>query len=254
MGTSLSKNEKQSNVLSNANDFIDIKTQMNYVVMYWYQKHKLSIFPLNMVKIIIDFIYRPIFEIEHQYKLIFKDTDIKYLKLTPIGDKDCVKQIMYRWRWDNSFDEILTIKNKSDSDTFFVNINGKQINVKLTYPFDSWTKERFDGIILIYDITRRESFENIRDLNKQLQIENESRRSCNITYHRMLIGENKYMENRRSVTYKEGKELAQELDIQLFRETSARQSNKDVMETVQSFAKQMVFQPIPEQRSNHPFL
>ena len=71
-----------------------------------------------------------------------------------------------------------------------------------------------DCVILVYDITNRESFENIY----RVWIE-EVKNYCRKDVVMVLVGNKCEQEDKRVVSYKEGKELADELGIKFYEAT-----------------------------------
>lgn len=74
------------------------------------------------------------------------------------------------------------------------------------------------GVILIYDITNRDSFENLPNWLEEIRID------CNpLTF--VLFGNKKDLEDKRKVSFKKGKIFAEENFLQFF-ETSNKQVNE----------------------------
>ena len=114
--------------------------------------------------------------------------------------------------------------------TIGVEFGGKNIEVKnKTIKIQIWDtagQEAFQaitrtyykgaiGALLVYDITRKETFEHIRKWYDEVKL-NGSKDICCI-----LIGNKKDLEEQRQVKYEEGKRLAEENNL-LFLETSAK--------------------------------
>ena len=74
------------------------------------------------------------------------------------------------------------------------------------------------GIIVVYDTTEKESFKNTASWM------NEINRYATENVNRLLIGNKSDLEDKKQVTYDEGKELADRLGIK-FLETSAKNSH-----------------------------
>ncbi|KAJ5074103.1 ras and ef-hand domain-containing protein [Anaeramoeba ignava] len=84
--------------------------------------------------------------------------------------------------------------------------------------FDSFTKTYFrdaNGVILVYDITRKHSLERVQFLYQTIQ--DESQNGCAI----ILFGNKVDLENERMIEVTEGEELAQSWNCSFF-ETSAK--------------------------------
>ena len=114
--------------------------------------------------------------------------------------------------------------------TIGVEFGGKNIEVKnKTIKIQIWDtagQEAFQaitrtyykgaiGALLVYDITRKETFDHIRKWYDEVKL-NGSKDICCI-----LIGNKKDLEEQRQVKYEEGKRLAEENNL-LFLETSAK--------------------------------
>jgi Ras-related protein Rab-1A len=105
-----------------------------------------------------------------------------------------------------------------------ISVDGKQCKLQL---WDTAGQERFrtitssyyrgaHGIIVVYDVTDRESFENVQQWLKEI------RRYANERVSIVLVGNKCDLESKRCVTYKEGKDYADLLGNTHFFETSAK--------------------------------
>ncbi|XP_068690789.1 ras-related protein Rab-10-like [Montipora capricornis] len=125
-----------------------------------------------------------------------------------------------------------------------IEMEGKRVRLQI---WDTAGQERFHaisvsyyrsamGIVLVYDITRRHSFENI---SKWLRNINEHAKDDVV---KLLVGNKSDLEeNARAVKREEGEQLAEEYDMNFF-ETSAMENNcieeafqriaKDIMEKI----------------------
>ena len=106
-------------------------------------------------------------------------------------------------------------------------VQGKKVKLQI---WDTAGQERFknitasyyrggNGVLVVYDITDRDSFEN---LNSWL-IEIEKNASKNV--YKLLIGNKSDLEDKRKVTFQEGKDFATSNGMQ-FMETSAKTASK----------------------------
>jgi Ras-related protein Rab-8A len=129
---------------------------------------------------------------------------------------------------------LLRYANESFSPTFITTIGidfkiknialgGKRIKLQI---WDTAGQERFrtittsyfrgaQGILLVYDVTDRQTFLSIRNWVQQIQVH------ADVNVNKVLIGNKCDMEDR-SVDTEEGAALAQEYEIKFF-ETSAKQ-------------------------------
>ena len=88
-----------------------------------------------------------------------------------------------------------------------------------------------DGIVLVYDITNRESFENINSWIIEIKKSENNKKI-------LLIGNNCELEDKRQVSYEEGEELAKSNNI-LFIETSPK-NNENVTEAFELLAEELI--------------
>lgn len=94
-------------------------------------------------------------------------------------------------------------------------------------------KSESDGILFVYDITNRESFESIRDEWICHTLE-----SSNPNCHMILIGNKSDQMDQRVVSTEEGQQLANEFDMMFF-ETSAK-DNVNVEESFDSMVQKIL--------------
>ena len=104
-----------------------------------------------------------------------------------------------------------------------VDIEGKNVKLQI---WDTAGQERFknitasyyrggNGILVVYDITDRESFNNLNSWLIEIE------KSANKNVYKILIGNKCDLEEKRAVTYQEGKDLADSNGMK-FIETSAK--------------------------------
>jgi small GTP-binding protein len=149
------------------------------------------------------------------------------IKLLTIGDSNVGKSwLLLRWAEPpgkfnpKSTTAMPTIgidfKNKD------VQIDGKRVKLQI---WDTAGQERFrtittsyyrnsHGILLVYDITDRNSFTNMRNWISQIQL------NADINVNKILIGNKCDLQQLRQVTFEEGESLAREFKMP-FMETSA---------------------------------
>ena len=119
-------------------------------------------------------------------------------------------------------------------------IKGKKVKLQI---WDTAGQERFknitasyyrggNGILLIYDITDRESFQNLNCW--LIEIEKNANKNVKI----ILIGNNCDLEDKREVSYQEGKDFAQKNNM-LFFEVSAK-NNTNINEAFESLVEEII--------------
>lgn len=109
--------------------------------------------------------------------------------------------------------------------------------------FRNITKQYYkgaDGILLVYDITDRNSFEKVRDWMKQIQ-ENTQKDKVGI----VLLGNKSDLEDSRQVSFQEGQSLAKEYQI-LFFETSAFK-DENINESFQGLTNLILSKKSPDE-------
>eukprot|EP00941_MAST-03F_sp_MAST-3F-sp1_P003290 g3290.t1 len=144
-------------------------------------------------------------------------------KLVLIGDSSVGKSCLLLRFADNSFTESYISTIGVDFRFRTVKIGGKTVKLQI---WDTAGQERFrtitsayyrgaDGIIMVYDVTRRDSFDHVQDWLHEVE-----RYAKHGLCKKLLIG-NKCDRTDRMVDFKEGKEFANNLNVPFF-ETSAK--------------------------------
>ena len=106
-------------------------------------------------------------------------------------------------------------------------VNGKKVKLQI---WDTAGQERFknitasyyrggNGVLVVYDITDRDSFENLNSWLIEIE------KNANKNVFKLLIGNKCDLEDKRKVTYQEGKDFATSNGMQ-FMETSAKADTK----------------------------
>ncbi|GMI67826.1 ARABIDOPSIS RAB GTPASE HOMOLOG C1, RAB GTPASE HOMOLOG 18-1, RAB GTPASE HOMOLOG B18 [Hibiscus trionum] len=153
------------------------------------------------------------------------ETEFEYLfKLLMIGDSGVGKSSLLLSFTAGTFDE-LSPTIGVDFKVKYVTAGGKKLKLAI---WDTAGQERFrtltssyyrgaQGVVLVYDVTRRETFTNLKEVwYKEFELY-----STNQDCIRMLVGNKVDKESQRVVTKKEGIELAREYGC-LFIECSAK--------------------------------
>jgi len=155
-----------------------------------------------------------------------KNKKIFEAKIITLGDGQVGKSSLILRYIDNSFSTNYLSTIGVDSKYKKVNLNGKEIKVKI---FDTAGQERFksitsdyirkaNGMLLVYDITHKPSYDNIENWVNSLKEEPDQKMIPSV-----LIGNKKDLDEERVITEDEGKELAKRLEIEgHFYETSCR--------------------------------
>ncbi|XP_057437157.1 ras-related protein RABA5c-like [Lotus japonicus] len=146
-------------------------------------------------------------------------------KIVLIGDSAVGKSNLLSRFARNEFDSNSKATIGVEFQTQMVEIDGKEVKAQI---WDTAGQERFRavtsayyrgavGALVVYDITRRGTFENIKRWIEELDTQNDS------TIARMLVGNKCDLENIREVSIEEGKSFA-EAEGLFFMETSALDS------------------------------
>ncbi|KAK2403615.1 ras-related protein RABA5a [Trifolium repens] len=146
-------------------------------------------------------------------------------KIVLIGDSAVGKSNLLSRFARNEFDSNSKATIGVEFQTQMVEIDGKEIKAQI---WDTAGQERFRavtsayyrgafGALVVYDISRRGTFDSIKRWLDELTTQNDS------TVARMLVGNKCDLENIREVSVEEGKTLAEEEGL-FFMETSALDS------------------------------
>jgi len=154
------------------------------------------------------------------------------IKLLMIGDSGVGKTCLLLRYANDSFSPTFITTIGIDFKIKNIELDGKRIKLQI---WDTAGQERFrtittsyfrgaQGILLVYDVTDRGSFNSITNWVGQIG------QHADVAVNKILIGNKCDMEDQRVVSFEEGKQLASEFGIQFF-ETSAK--NDMNVETVQ---------------------
>ena len=149
------------------------------------------------------------------------------LKLLLIGNSSVGKSsLLFRFVenvWDDSFVPTIGVDFKLKT----LEVNGKKVKLQI---WDTAGQERFknitasyyrggNGVLVVYDITERESFDNLTSWLIEIE------KNANKNVYKLLIGNKCDLEDKRKVTYQEGKDFAESNGMK-FIETSAKDNTK----------------------------
>ena len=156
------------------------------------------------------------------------DQEYDYLfKLLLIGNSSVGKSsLLFRFVenvWDDSFVPTIGVDFKLKT----LEVNGKKVKLQI---WDTAGQERFknitasyyrggNGVLVVYDITERESFDNLTSWLIEIE------KNANKNVYKLLIGNKCDLEDKRKVTYQEGKDFAESNGMK-FIETSAKDNTK----------------------------
>lgn len=172
-------------------------------------------------------------EVDHIFKVLI------------IGNSSVGKSNILLRYTDNIFNDSFLPTIGVDFKIKNITVSGQKIKLNI---WDTAGQERFKtitstyykgsyGIVLVYDITDKESFNNISNWV------NEVKKNAGANVSMLLVGNKCDMESDRAVTYKEGQDLAATMGIS-FLETSAK-ADINVKETFSTLAKQ-IHEMLPE--------
>ena len=159
------------------------------------------------------------------------------IKILTIGDSSVGKTCLLHRYTSHSFSTSSIPTVGIDFKIMNITVEGKRIKMQC---WDTAGQERYrnitanyyrnaQGIMLVYDITSRKSFEAIDNWVEQIQVH------AGESVNKILIGNKIDMEDERKISTKEGTELSARYGIDFF-ETSAR-DGKNVDEAFYAIAK-----------------
>lgn len=171
------------------------------------------------------------------------------IKLLMIGDSGVGKTCLLLRYANDSFSPTFITTIGIDFKIKNIELDGKRIKLQI---WDTAGQERFrtittsyfrgaQGILLVYDVTDRGSFNSIRNWVGQIQ------QHADVHVNKILIGNKCDIEEQRVVSFEEGKTLAKEYGIQFF-ETSAK-NDMNVETGFQTVAREvkdrLLLDPVP---------
>lgn len=159
------------------------------------------------------------------------------IKLLMIGDSGVGKTCLLLRYANDSFSPTFITTIGIDFKIKNIEIDNKRVKLQI---WDTAGQERFrtittsyfrgaQGIVLVYDVTDRRSFESIRNWISQIQ------QHADVHVNKILVGNKCDMLDEKVVSTEEGKKLAEEFNME-FWETSAK-NDVNVEQSFHSIAK-----------------
>jgi len=147
------------------------------------------------------------------------------IKLLMIGDSGVGKTCLLLRYANDSFSPTFITTIGIDFKIKNIQLDGKRIKLQI---WDTAGQERFrtittsyfrgaQGILLVYDVTDRNSFISIRNWVAQIQMH------ADVNVNKILIGNKCDVQDHRAISHEEGDVLAKEYNIHFY-ETSAKQN------------------------------
>ena len=177
--------------------------------------------------------------------------DYDYLfKVLLIGNSSVGKSSLLLRFVDNQWNDLFVPTIGVDFKIRTMEIDNKNVKLQI---WDTAGQERFKnitasyyrgahGIFVVYDISDMESFKNIN--NWLIEIE----KNANKNVYKILVGNKCDLEDKRTVSYQQGKELAETYGMQ-FIETSAK-SNTNVDEAFHLLGKEVMKLSLNDKEKN----
>jgi len=159
----------------------------------------------------------PVFECEKLKRKNYLAVNNVY-KIILLGDGTVGKSSFFKRYFFNDYDDKYTLTMGINEKFKFLKINDSEIKLQL---WDTAGQERFrslprkyyqhaDGILLLYDVTNRESFNNVTKWMKDI---NENSKRKIITY---LAGNKIDLIERREVTFEDAMNMARQYNTNIF--------------------------------------
>ena len=177
--------------------------------------------------------------------------DYDYLfKVLLIGNSSVGKSSLLLRFVDNQWNDLFVPTIGVDFKIRTMEIDNKNVKLQI---WDTAGQERFKnitasyyrgahGIFVVYDISDTESFKNIN--NWLIEIE----KNANKNVYKILVGNKCDLEDKRTVSYQQGKELAETYGMQ-FIETSAK-SNRNVDEAFHLLGREVMKMSLNDKEKN----
>eukprot|EP01084_Bolivina_argentea_P159669 278070_1 len=261
-----------------------VKLQMHYVLTNWIRELKITTFPDEIMTLIVDkFTFQNHYATQHTIKLQRQKqnmplkgnnypkraknnsgycSDYDYLfKILVIGQSGVGKTCLCYRYCDFTFGPQYISNIGIDFRIRTLEVENKQCKLQI---WDTAGQERFrtitrsyyrgvTGILLIYDVTDKDSFKHIRYWNKQI----EQHKSNYV--HKILIGNKIDIFSTHGVLAEDAERLCEELNIPIFMETSAKtgenvehafyQLTKQIYEFQKEIDEKQLLQPFRDFKS-----
>lgn len=157
-------------------------------------------------------------------------------KLLLIGDSGVGKSCLLLRFADDMYTDTYISTIGVDFKIRTIPLDGKVVKLQI---WDTAGQERFrtitssyyrgaNGIIVVYDVTDRESFANVKQWLHEID------RYASGSVHKLLVGNKIDLEKKRVVSTQEGKEFADSIGIE-FIETSAKMADKEANNVEETF-------------------
>ena len=175
--------------------------------------------------------------------------EYEYLfKLLLIGNSGVGKSCILMRYADNSFTENFFNTIGVDFKIKTISLNDQVIKMQI---WDTAGQDRFrtltssyyrgaHGIIIVYDVTNKDSFDNVRQWMTEIE------KFASESVNKLLVGNKSDLEEQREVTSEEGMELAKKFDIP-FLEVSAKNSTH-VDDTFKTMASEIQTRFVQEKK------
>jgi small GTP-binding protein len=178
----------------------------------------------------------------------------KKIQIICLGDGKVGKTSILRRYKDGTFTTHHLTTIGVDYINVDLTINNEQVSVKI---WDTAGQERFrtithtfykqsQGVLLVYDITDKESFESISGWVNSIY------EHADTTVVKYLLGNKCDMADERKVTYEEGSKVAAQNEMKFF-ETSAKE-DKNIRESIESIAKDVIEKMIKPEGNSNPLV
>eukprot|EP00041_Stephanoeca_diplocostata_P008209 m.118694 g.118694 ORF g.118694 m.118694 type:complete len:216 (+) comp17220_c0_seq1:235-882(+) len=175
-------------------------------------------------------------------------------KLLLIGDSGVGKtSVLFRFS-DDAFNSTFISTIGIDFKIRTIELGDKKIKLQI---WDTAGQERFRtittayyrgamGILLVYDITNEKSFDNIKTWIKNIE------QHASADVEKMILGNKCDMEDKRKITFEQGKQLADEYKVKFMETSAMNRTNVELAftEIAQDIKKKMDAKEVPTPSNN----